>query len=310
MVTKQQFFITPIPPFRLDLTVWALRRRAHNQVDVWDGSSYHRAILLHGGRVADVQVVQATPPSAGHLKVGVSGVRLDAGIKRELRQILVRMLGTDIDLRPFYALTAGDRRMAPLVACFRGLKPPRFPSLFEALVNGIACQQLSLTVGITLLNRLSERFGVRGSAGGHAFPAPAQLAGRDPAELRALGFSGQKVRALLGLAEAVRDGSVDMPSFETSANTDAVRRLSMLRGVGRWTAEYVLLRGLGRLDVFPGDDVGARKRLAEWLKAAEPLDYAAVGKALRRWHPYAGLLYFHLLLKGLADTGELDAEFA
>jgi DNA-3-methyladenine glycosylase II len=80
-----------------------------------------------------------------------------------------------------------------------------------------------------------------------------------------------------------------------------------LRGVGRWTAEYVLLRGCGRLHVFPGDDVGAQKRLARWLGRPRPLDYAGVGRAVSRWQPYAGLVYFHLLLAGLSDSGALDS---
>jgi len=78
-----------------------------------------------------------------------------------------------------------------------------------------------------------------------------------------------------------------------------------LRGVGRWTAEYTLLRGLGRLHVFPGDDVGARNNLARWLECRRPLDYAHVQAAVRHWQPFAGLVYFHLLLANLAEHGTL-----
>jgi DNA-3-methyladenine glycosylase II len=80
-------------------------------------------------------------------------------------------------------------------------------------------------------------------------------------------------------------------------------RLLELEGVGRWTAEYVLLRGLGRLHVFPGDDVGARNMLRRWLHRVKPFDYAGVRRTLGRWKPYAGLIYFHLLLHGLAEAG-------
>ena len=81
-----------------------------------------------------------------------------------------------------------------------------------------------------------------------------------------------------------------------------------LRGVGRWTSEYVLLRGLGRLHVFPGDDVGAQKRLARWLGRSRRLDYADVRRAVKQWQPYAGLVYFHLLLDGLSQAGTLDQD--
>jgi len=80
-----------------------------------------------------------------------------------------------------------------------------------------------------------------------------------------------------------------------------------LRGVGRWTAEYVLLRGVGRLRVFPGDDVGAQKRLARWLGRSRPLDYTGVRRLVKRWQPFAGMVYFHLLLDGLSQAGALES---
>jgi len=89
-------------------------------------------------------------------------------------------------------------------------------------------------------------------------------------------------------------------AIETLDDGQALQTLLRLRGVGRWTGEYALLRGLGRLHVFPGDDVGARNNLARWLDCREPLDYARVQAAVRHWQPFAGLVYFHLLLANLA----------
>ena len=80
-----------------------------------------------------------------------------------------------------------------------------------------------------------------------------------------------------------------------------------MRGVGRWSAEYALLRGLGRLHVVPGDDVGARNNRARRLGIAGRLDYNAVREAVAPWQPYAGLVYFHLLLANLAERGLIDA---
>jgi DNA-3-methyladenine glycosylase II len=181
------------------------------------------------------------------------------------------------------------------------VKPPRFPSLFEALVNGIACQQVSLDVGITLLNRLAGTFGEE--AGGHrAFPLPGALASTTEGQLRALGFSAARSRALLELAERVAAADELFIGLETLDDAAAAARLEQLRGVGRWTAEYALLRGLGRLDVFPGDDVGARRRLERWL-GLRPLDYAGVRRITAQWQPWAGMVYFHLLLRGLAERG-------
>jgi DNA-3-methyladenine glycosylase II len=100
-------------------------------------------------------------------------------------------------------------------------------------------------------------------------------------------------------------GTFEPDAIESLDDDDAVAALRRLRGVGRWSAEYALLRGLGRLNVFPGDDVGARKDLARWLDRRGPLDYDGVRASVRHWQPFAGLVYFHLLLANLVEHGTL-----
>ena len=222
---------------------------------------------------------------------------------------LERLHGHRINLAPFYDLASSDPALGLLVQRFRGMKPPRFPSVFEGVVNGFACQQLTLTVGIHLLNRLTENHGLTiGADGGsnHAFPRPEDLANLGLETLRPLGFSRQKGRAMIELAKIGADGHANLEGLAALPDPEALARLSQLRGVGRWTAEYVLLRTLGRLNVFPGDDVGASNNLQRWLGLEQHLDYAAVGRVLARWQPYPGLVYFHLLLERLTEAGHLQ----
>jgi DNA-3-methyladenine glycosylase II len=87
-----------------------------------------------------------------------------------------------------------------------------------------------------------------------------------------------------------------------------IERLTRLHGIGRWSAEYVLLRGLGRLNIFPGDDLGAHNKLKRLFQIESRLDYEAVRQLVARWDPYAGLVYFHLLLDSLATAGLVDPE--
>jgi DNA-3-methyladenine glycosylase II len=187
------------------------------------------------------------------------------------------------------------------------MKPPRFATVFEGVVNAMACQQVTLTLGVRLLNRLAATYGTafgEGDEAAHAFPRPEELAGLSPAILRQLGFSRQKGRAMIELARAVAEERLDLEGLAALPDDEAVECLCQLSGVGRWTAEYVLLRGLGRTHVFPGDDVGARNNLQRWLRLAQSLDYQGVGQVLSRWDGYAGLVYFHLLLDRLADAGQ------
>jgi len=300
------FVRKPKPPFRLDLTVWALRRRARIVVDQWDGTTYRRALVINNTPL-EIAVRQAGSMDHPDLITALNGPPGPI-VRTKVSHLLTQMLGLGIDLVPFYRKAKHDRRLAPLVEEFRGLKPPRFPSVFEALVNGVACQQLSLTVGIELLNRMARecaRATIPSEASQPAFPTPENLGHLNAHRLRHLGFSYGKARALLGLSRGILKGDIHLEGLDDIDNNGAVRRLMNLHGVGRWTAEYALLRALGRIDVFPGDDVGARNRLARWLGHKDPLDYPGVRRAVQRWRPYAGMVYFHLLIAGLAESGEM-----
>lgn len=308
-MSRSTFVLRPRPPFRLELTVWTLRRRADNVIDRWDGTTYRRALVLPGGPV-EFEVVQEGPPEEARLRVAVHGAPLDSGMKQAATATLERMLGLHIDLAGYYESASRDAKLRPLAERFRGMKPPRFPSVFEGLVNSIACQQITLTLGIRLLNRVAESYGpiVAGREGPvRAFPRPEDLAHLEPESFRELGFSRQKGRAVVELARIGAEGQAELEGLVDAPVEEAVARLCRLRGVGRWSAEYVLLRALGRTDIFPGDDVGARKNLQRWLHLADPLDYATVGRTLMNWRPYGGLIYFHLLLDRLAEAGYLQS---
>jgi DNA-3-methyladenine glycosylase II len=304
----RDFALEPLPPFRLDLTAWALRRRPHNAVDRWDGGAYRRALRLSGG-VAEIVVRQVGPCDAPRLEVLVATERVLPGVRAEVTAILQRMLGLDVDLHDFYRRADGDRHLRPLAERFQGLKPPRFPSVFECLVNAIACQQLTLTVGIGLLNRLAEGYGPATAPAGTipalAFPDPGDLSAADPDSVRKLGFSTAKARAVVELAQRISEGTSDLERLASVDDDAASATLQELRGIGRWSAEYALLRGLGRVATFPADDVGARNNLQRLLGVDTAMDSEAVRRAVAPWAPYAGLVYFHLLLDRVEDAGWL-----
>jgi len=144
------------------------------------------------------------------------------------------------------------------------------------------------------------------SVGARAFPRPEDLAALKPKLLRRLGFSRQKAGAIIELSRAIVTDNLDRDGLASLDDESAVEQLRGLHGVGRWTAEYVLLRGLGRLHIFPGDDVGARNTLQQWLGLRKPLDYNGTRRVLAKWKPYAGLTYFHMLLYRLNETGYLS----
>ncbi len=311
---QYDFVLAATPPFRLDLTAWVLRRRIDNQIDHWDGQTYRRLLPLGPARAPLAVAVRQDDPARPEIQVTLAGAGAGPAAAPAAEASLRRMLGLDVDLTDFYRLAAADPLLAPLAERFRGFKPPRYPSVFETLTNAIACQQITLTLGITLLNRLAEAYGgthpvpAVGDAApipAHAFPLPEELAALAPEALRPLGFSGRKAEYIIGVAGAIAAGDLDLEALAALDNAAALENLLRLRGVGRWSAEYVLLRGLGRLDTFPGDDVGARNGLQRWLGREEKMNYDAIQQEIARWQPYGGLIYFHMLLDSLDRRGAI-----
>ncbi len=290
-----------MPPFRLDLTAWALRRQGVNILDRWDGRVYRRAILVKD-TAYEVAVTQAGAAEDSSLNVEIDGpVDLETAASDAVR----RLLGIEVDLSGFYTFANDRPELKTLVERFRGVKPPRFLSHFETLANGFFFQQISLAAGISLHNRFVEALGPVSAAGTHAFPSPGFVAGLSESELRSLGLSRQKARAMIELASAIK-GGVDLDRAEQMEDDEALAFLRQLRGVGPWTGQYFLLRGLGRLEVFPGDDVGARNRVGKMLGLSGPPDPEQLQDILAGWRPFAGMVYFHLLLSRLADEGRIQ----
>jgi len=254
----------------------------------------------------DVDVRQVGPCDAPELLVRMTGPSADAdSAKDQVAEMLGTSFGVSADLSDFHRQAESDSLLGPLARRFRGLHPPRFQSWIEALANAVSCQQLSLTVGIGLLNRLADGYGKASEKGLRSFPTAEALAGAGAADLRTLGYSVRKAQVLIALAGKLMDGSLNLDDLVAADDATVVAHLTALDGIGRWSAEYVLLRGFGRTDVFPGDDVGARNKLQRWLSRPEPLDYRGVNQITERWSPFAGLVYFHLLLDSITTSGWL-----
>jgi DNA-3-methyladenine glycosylase II len=295
-----------LPPFRLDLTVWALRRRGKNILDQWNGNQYTRVIVCSNApvKLTITQEIESNDPRI--IVSMLSKKEITPGMQKSIQSIIQNMFGLIINLKPFYTLANDNEVLDPLVKQFAGVRPPRFPSIFESLINSIACQQLTLDVGILMLNRFAERFGAKFEDDDtilYAFPRPEDLADASLEDIMKLGFSNQKARAIKELAAKFITGAINLVHLEEMENKEVIEYLLTIRGIGRWSAEYVLLRGLGRLDTFPGDDVGAQNNLQRLFHLNKKPNYEEIKNLTAQWHPYEGLVYFHLLLQNLHMKG-------
>jgi len=172
-----------------------------------------------------------------------------------LRKFLEKVLGLKLDLKGFYDLALKDKILIPLAERFGEVKPPRFPTIFEALISAVACQQLSLHVGIILLNRMATTYGLplkEGSVQFFAFPRPQDLYRAESEDLRQLGFSFHKSIAIIELSRRIVDGKPDLGKLDL-----------MRAGMCRFVKLLFKMRLVRKFDVlFPKSAVPIADRMS------------------------------------------------
>lgn len=287
-----RIIVRPSPFLDFALTARVLRRSTRNLVDrVDDDGTWTRAIVLARGSA----LLRGKQHGATIAFVAASAGAADRPV---IHALVTKMFALDRDVAPFWRRARREPGFAELVRRCAGLRPQRFPTLFEALANGLCCQQFSLASGMTRLGYLAEHFGLRTPDGTRVGPPEPRLVARAKlSAIRQAGLPGRRAAALRDLAHLSLEGFED--ELIPLSDADARARLLELPGVGPWTADYVLLRGLGRLDVFPSGDAGTARTLGRILGL--DIEPEAAERIAARFAPLRGMLYFCMLgylLKG------------
>jgi DNA-3-methyladenine glycosylase II len=158
------------------------------------------------------------------------------------------------------------------------LKPER--DRFKMLVRSIISQQISTAAARTIRRRLEQSLKPAGIL-------PETMACQTVESLRAVGVSRQKAGYMIDLAQKCSDGTVQLSRLGRLSDEAIIEQLTQVKGIGRWSAQMFLIFGLGRLDVFPHDDLGVRtaiRRLYSLPELPGKQECLAIGE---RWRPYA-----------------------
>jgi DNA-3-methyladenine glycosylase II len=213
-----------------------------------------------------------------------------------------KVFTTHDDITPLAGAIAADPVFGRLARSLRGLRPVLIADPFEAIVWAIIGQQINITFAARLKRSLVERFGSGVAADGLVlplFPSPARLAELDhERDLLPIQFSRQKSRYSIALARAVRDGDIDLAAVGQLPVEAAIAALTALPGIGRWTAEYALMRAFGYRDVMPAGDGGLKQiigRAYGYGRLATEAEVRAHGEAWGGWRAYAAFYWWFTL---------------
>jgi DNA-3-methyladenine glycosylase II len=271
-----------------------------NQVD----DDVFRRVLRHGGALLPYEVRWRGSAEDVRLDIRIPGARTDAAGAAAAAEVR-RLFGLDFDLPGFYRMAKADPALAPLVEPLYGMRPTLSPTPLEMLVGSITAQQVNLSFAFACRARLVRRYGTpvrSGRAEVWAFPDAAALAGARVRELRALKYSTRKAEYIRDLARGVVAGALDLDGLVDAANVDVITRLTALRGLGRWTADWFLARCCGRGDVCPAGDLAVRKAFDHHYGRGRTLSEEAIRRRARAWGPYQNLAV-HYLLAGMRLSG-------
>jgi len=292
-------YLKPIPPYDLDLSAKIFAEGGDEHIRTFRDGIFWQVLKV------DDQLVLAKAKSTGTVEQPRLCLDLESDgevsedLERKARCLLSSILHLNLDLESFYKAVDSDRIMRELARLLRGLKSPSTPTVFEALVDSILEQQVSIKAAWVLENRLIKAFGDSLKVDGqtyYAFPEPAKLASLTVEDLRPLGLSARKAEYILGSSKLASNG-LDLEKFKNYTDPDKViEELCRIRGIGVWTAELTMVRGMGMIDAIPADDLGLKRCISHYYCGDRKIAEAEARKIAEAWKGWRGLASFYLIM--------------
>jgi DNA-3-methyladenine glycosylase II len=304
------------PPFAFNLALDYLRVSPSAVIERIIDDAYVRPVRLNGKSFI-LRISGDGARQTPCLRVELLGPQPAPTDLEAARDLARRIFATDHDITGLLELMPADPVLGRLIERYRGLRPVLIPDPFEALVWAILGQQINITFAAKLKRALVTRYGGVIEAAGLAlqtFPTPEQLVSLEhERDLLPLQFSRQKSRYTIELARAVRDGRIDLEAVGSLPPEEAIAALTALPGIGRWTAEYALMRAYGHRDVMPAGDGGLKQVVGREYglgRLATEAEVRARGERWAGWRGYAAFYWWYLLQQQLRDrrSGTMNDE--
>ncbi len=201
------------------------------------------------------------------------------------------------DIIPFYDKLGKDKEFAFMTNHYKGLRLLGIPDAFEALCWCIIGQQINLTFAYSLKRRFTEAYGSKIEFEGKnywAFPSPEIVAKLNPEDLRLFQFSQKKAEYVIEAGKQFAEKNISKEILAKLSTEDAIKKLTSIRGIGEWTANYLLMKSLRRMECITHGDVGlfnALVKLKNFPKRPEKQQIVTLFAEFEGWEAY---LVFYL----------------
>jgi len=297
-----QFELLMEGPYDLTRCAWAFCHFPQDGTDVWIPpretlpAEYHRLHVV-GDEPILIMVQQEFGSKEDRARLIIRTNPARPRNASLLKERVRWQFHTEASLEDFYQKAGKHPFLRPLVKALYGIKPIRPSTVFEMAVIALSEQQISLNAAIKIRSRLVQALGEKILVEGReyrAFPAARDLAGCTVQDLRKLSLSARKAEYLIDLARKVTVEGFDLEGLRNRSNEEVIAALTSLRGFGRWSAEYLLARGLGRTEVVAGGDLGIQNLVGRYLGPGRRVSEKELRKKMEEWGPYKRWVVFYL----------------
>jgi len=304
MIYTEKITGAALPPFRFDLSS-EIFANGDKQIRNYEKGRFWQVIRVNG------KLILATIEAVGTVdKPEISAeFKSDSVIteedKKKAEDTVTALFSLDLDLKPFYKTVKDDKIMAHLTRELWGLKNPTTPTVFEALVDSIVEQQISLKVANSIENKIIKKFGDTLNLERtfyFAYPTPQRLASVSTEELRRCGLSFRKGEYIKEVSRFITEGKLNLEKLKNyDSSEQIIKELDEIRGVGVWTAELTMLRGMRRLEALPADDLGLRRVISRYYRDGKMIPSSEARKIAKNWGDWKGLAAYYLVVADIKD---------
>ncbi|MFA1736652.1 DNA-3-methyladenine glycosylase family protein [Lysinibacillus fusiformis] len=245
-------------------------------------------------KIKDQLILCRISEQANKMKVEFPINQPSVNERERIVHYLTEWFDLETDLTCFYQMANKDNILQPLTEKYRGLRLLGIPDLFEALVWAIIGQQINLTFAYTLKKRFVEQFGDSVTFEGEShwlFPTAEKIATIQEEDLRKLQFTQRKAEYIIDIAKSIANGQLTKEMLRQKKDYEDMKKsLMAIRGIGAWTADYVLMKSLQELSAFPIADVGLHNALKMQLGLERKPTIEEIthySQHWQGWHAYA-----------------------
>lgn len=264
---------------------------------IYKNRIWQRALRLNSGKLFPVEIIIDSYADSSTLRIEVFS-KITKEEKKQIAAKIKNIFNTDYDLNPVYKIMDRDPLLKKIKNDKYGLIPISFPTVYEAAINAVIQQQISLKVSFHMVANLIKKYGDSIAVNGKKyweFPKPDKLATAKVSDFRKLGISQRKAEYIIDFSKLITRGKFNPEDLIKFPAEKIIETLTRIRGFGRWTAEMIIVTAINFDHINPSGDLGARKAVSHYYNNDKLMSEDEVRKFTKRWGKYQGIITYYLV---------------